>query len=424
MKNKGEHFLKEVTHHIKSREAREFVTAELAYHLKSAKNMWVQKGMSEEAAEGKAVDEMGSPVKLGQELNRVHKPKVDWVLIGLLVVAMGIGFLPILTLTYNVDGFLFNKFVIVLLGVGVAVGMMFVDYRKLEKFGLVFYSAGVLILLMLRYSPTDMVNGQPFIVLGPLAIESLMALPLFFLAWSSFLNNKKLKWWHVSVLYLLTLYLFFSLPGLSAVFIYIAMMFVMLWCSQLGKKSVLAITAIPLSLLVTGGAFFWFAASEYQRGRLSGFLNPKANSEGSGYIYLRLEELLSSAKWFGSAGEQVFIPAAHTDLVFVSMTYHFGYVFAFFIVLVLALFAARMLTISRGIQHSFGTLLLAGGMALFIVPFIYNIAMILAMLPITSISLPFISYGVMPTVLNAFVMGIVLSVYRRKSLVGAGQRTV
>ncbi|WP_227395981.1 FtsW/RodA/SpoVE family cell cycle protein [Jeotgalibacillus aurantiacus] len=440
MKNKGDHFLKEVTHHIKSREAREFVTAELTYHLKNAKSMWVQKGMSEEAAEGKAVDEMGSPVKLGQELNRLHKPKVDWVLIGLLVVAMGIGFVPVVSLGYT-EAFLVDKFIIVMLGIAAAVGMMLFDYRKLEKFGWVFYFFGIgllLIFLLLSYIPMEAINGQATVFLGEMTIEGamavpffylswvffegLLALPFFFIAWASFLNNKRMKVWQICVLFLFSSCLFFFISSLSVSFIYTAMVFVMLWWSQFRKKTVLAMTVVPLGLLFIGGVFFWFSAEEYQRTRLSGFLNPEANAEGSGYLYLKLEELLLSAKWFGGVENYQFIPAAHTDYVFVSMTYHFGYVFAFFIVLVLALFAARILMVSRGIKQSFGTLLLAGGLALFIVPFIYNIAMILGLLPLTSISLPFISYGVMPTVLNAFVMGVVLSVYRRKSLVGAGLR--
>jgi cell division protein FtsW (lipid II flippase) len=43
--------------------------------------------------------------------------------------------------------------------------------------------------------------------------------------------------------------------------------------------------------------------------------------------------------------------------------------------------------------------------------------MVLGFFPLTTMSLPFISYGLMPTVLNAIVIGAVLSVYRRKDLV-------
>ena len=68
------------------------MATELDFHLKQTKDMWIGKGLSEEVAEDKAVEQMGSPIKLGQELNKLHKPKVDWFLIGLLVAAMGLGF--------------------------------------------------------------------------------------------------------------------------------------------------------------------------------------------------------------------------------------------------------------------------------------------------------------------------------------------
>lgn len=98
MNKKGERFVSEVTNHIKSKEAKSFVATELDFHLKQAKNTWIEKGLSEEVAENKAVEQMGSPIKLGQELNKLHKPKVDWFLFILLVAAMGVGFLPVLAL--------------------------------------------------------------------------------------------------------------------------------------------------------------------------------------------------------------------------------------------------------------------------------------------------------------------------------------
>ena len=59
---------------------------------------------------------------------------------------------------------------------------------------------------------------------------------------------------------------------------------------------------------------------------------------------------------------------------------------------------------------------LIGAVALYTVQLVSNIAMTLGLFPITSISLPFISYGLMPILFNAFLIGIVLSVYRRKDL--------
>lgn len=146
------------------------------------------------------------------------------------------------------------------------------------------------------------------------------------------------------------------------------------------------------------------------------YINPERDAHGAGFMYIRLKEVMSSAGWFGTYGDTKFIPAGDTDFVFASLTYYYGYVLALILVFVLSLFVARLVVISYKINDSYGKLLLVGGMTLFVVQFIYNVGMILGLLPIASISLPFISYGVTPTVFHALLMGIVLSVYRRKDI--------
>ncbi|GIX57668.1 cell division protein FtsW [Bacillus paranthracis] len=413
MNKKGERFLTEVTNHIKSKEAKDLVATELNFHLKQAKNMWMDKGLSEEVAEDKAVEQMGSPIKLGQELNKLHKPKVDWFLIGLLVAAMGLGFLPVLVFEYTND-VMINKVIFVILGVVTAIGMMLLDYRKLERMGWLFYVIGVVVLLILYCFPNASMIGEPLIQIGPIAIDCLMAVPFFFLAWASFFNNSRLKIIHLVVLYLFSLYLFLIVSTLSSIFIYITMVFVMLWWSKLGKKTSLIITVVPICLFIIKVSVSW--SSGYHLDRLLGYLNPESDAGGAGFMYIRLKEVMSSAGWFGTYGDMKFIPAPDTDFVFASLTYYYGYWLALILVFVLSLFVARLIVISYKINDRYGKLLLVGGLTLFVFQFIYNIGMILGLLPLAAISLPFISYGLTPTVFHALIMGIVLSVYRRKDI--------
>ncbi|MFK4307987.1 rod shape determining protein RodA [Bacillus sp. RC242] len=410
MNKKGERFLSEVTNHIKSKEAKSFVATELDFHLKQAKNTWIEKGLSEEVAENKAVEQMGSPIKLGRELNKLHKPKVDWFLIILLVAAMGLGFLPVIAFGHMND-LLMNKVIFVILGVVAALGMMLIDYRKLERIGWLFYTIGILILLAIKCFPTISVNGEALIKIGPLTIDCLMTIPFFFLAWASFFNNSRLKFMHLLMLYVFSLYLFSTTSILVPIFIYITMVFVMLWWSKLGKKTAWLITILPILPFVIKDLFSWSAVKEYRIARILGFLNPEHD-----LWYLRLKEAMSSAGWFGTYGNIKSIPAAHTDFVFASLTYYYGYVLALILVLILSLFAVRIMTISYRINDGYGKLLLVGGVTLFVVHFICNVGMILGILPRVSISLPFISYGLIPTLFHAFIMGIVLSVYRRKDI--------
>ncbi|PEF68513.1 cell division protein FtsW [Bacillus anthracis] len=409
MNKKGERFLKEVTNHIKSKEAKDLVAAELDFHLKQAKNMWVEKGLSEAVAEDKAVEQMGSPIKLGRELNKLHKPKVDWFLIGLLVAAMGLGFLPVITFGHA-DLFL-NKVIFVILGVATAIGIMLLDYRKLERLGWLFYTIGVLILLMIKCFPTDYVIGEAIIKIGPIKIDCLMTIPFFFLAWASFFNNSRLKFMHLLMLYVFSLYLFSTTSILLPIFIYITMVFVMLWWSNLGKNTAWLITILPILPFIIRDLFSWSAVKEYRIARILGFINP-AHDQWD----LRLQEAMSSAGWFGTYENIKSIRAAHTDFVFASLTYYYGYVLALVLVVILSLFAVRIMNIAYKINDGYGKLLLVGGVTLFVIHFICNVGMTLGILPRVSISLPFISYGLIPTLFHAFIMGIVLSVYRRKDM--------
>jgi cell division protein FtsW (lipid II flippase) len=161
----------------------------------------------------------------------------------------------------------------------------------------------------------------------------------------------------------------------------------------------------------------WPFIKPYQIGRLLAFFNPEKYADTEGFIILRIQELMSKAGWFGLTGAKEFIPEAHTNFVFVSITYHYGWLLGVLLVIILLLFAGRMIAIQAKIKDSYGQLLLIGGVALYSVQLVSNIGMALGLFPMTSMSLPFISYGLMPTLLNAILIGAVLSVYRRKDLV-------
>ena len=415
MSNKWNHFLSEVTNHIRSKEAKRFVASELEHHLIMVKNEWMGKGLSDEEAEEKALSQMGSPSKIGYEMNKLHKPRFDWWLIGLLAITMALSFLPLLTMGDELEGnFLAKKAVHVLLGVTIAATMMFIDYRKFVNKGWVFYSLGILLLLLLLTVPNITLNGVPYLMLGPFQIESYIALPFFFLGWSSFFNNPGIKLWQHFILFALPLFLFMAVPNIAVSFIYITMVFVMMWWSTINKKTAVIIAIMSIVGSAGFGAFAWFTVKEYQLARILGFLDPEKYSDNWGYMYLQLEERLSSAGWFGTEAASKALPFEHTDFVFVNLTYHYGYFFGIVLFVILAMFAARIMMISSQINSRFGNLLLIGGVTLFLVQFIYNVGMMIGLLPITSMSLPFISYGFLQMIFNAFIMGVVLSVYRRK----------
>jgi cell division protein FtsW (lipid II flippase) len=428
--NKKQIFLNEVTDQIKSKEAKAYVAKELNYHLKEAKNTWIEKGLSESEAEEKAVEQMGSPTKLGIQMNKLHRPKVDWWLVFLVASAMGLSFLPMFSLGYMNDShFIIYKILIVVLGVTATVGVMLVDYRKWRSLGWLFYTIGILLLVFLAFFSNTMINGLKLIKLGPVTIESLMALPFFYLAWASFFNNEKFRIWQFLLLFLSPILLFLTIPSISTIYLYSVMVFVMLWWSKFSKKVKWMITTGTFSSIILTCIIVWPFIKPYQLERLLAFIEPEKYSDGAGFMILKSQELMANAGWFGwfsGFGQpriKEFIPEAHTNFVFVSFTYSYGWLFGVLLVVILSLFAARMIAIHPKIKDSYGKLLLIGGVALYGIQLVSNIGMTLGFFPLTSMSLPFISYGLMPTLLNAILIGAVLSVYRRKDLVFSKEKS-
>lgn len=381
----------------------------------------MEKGLPEGEAEEKAVEQMGSPTILGIQMNKLHRPKVDWWLVILLTTALGLSFLPMISLGYMESShFLFYKILIVLLGITATVGLMLVDYRKWKKRGWVFYTVGMLLLVFLAFFTNTMINGVPLLKLGPVTIESLMALPFFYLAWASFFDNEKLRIWQFLFLFLCPILMFLAVASIPTVYLYSVMVFVMLWWSKFSKKVKWMITTGTVGLIFLTCIAAWQFVKPYQIARLLAFLNPEKYADGAGFMILKVQELMASAGLFGWIGQPTpknFIPEAHTNFVFVSFTYYYGWLFGVLLVIILLLFAARMIAIQPKIKDSYGKLLLIGGVALYSIQLISNIGMVLGFFPMTTMSLPFISYGLMSTLLNAILIGSVLSVYRRKDMV-------
>ncbi|RIW29043.1 FtsW/RodA/SpoVE family cell cycle protein [Bacillus salacetis] len=418
MADKRKTFLEGVQSHIKSSEARDFVACELNDHIDSAKERIMKSGKTELEAEEEAVKQMGNPAKLGMDFNNIHRPKVDWWLAGLLLITVSFSLLPMFT--WNVDGspWLMKKVITIFLGLFVAFGLMMLDYRKIFRYQWLFLGLGVLILLWLILWPVQYINGAPSVYVGPLSIESIMALPFLYLGWSILFSREGFKMWKAAILFIGTAFLFLMSVNLSVVFIYSIMVFVMMWGSRMELKKKTAVSASAFLVAAVYGFLFVTATQEYQQARLLAYLNPARFADSGGYMYLRLKETFSQAGWFGQFGKQEFIPAGHTDFVFASITYQFGWITGLILFIVLLSLMGRMVIVISKVKDPFGKMLILGSVTLFSVQFLYNVGMLLGLLPLTGISLPFISYGLMPTLLNSIVVGIVLSVYRRKDLIG------
>lgn len=132
-------FLSKVTSKVKAKEAHNLIEKELVDHLQELSLSYQQKQLSKEDAEKKAIQEMGNPYTLGESLNKVHQPKMDWFLIVLFLAIAAIGFVPLIygepRIINATSSFVIKQLIGYLISITVIIGIIKLDYRKLKKMG-------------------------------------------------------------------------------------------------------------------------------------------------------------------------------------------------------------------------------------------------------------------------------------------------
>ncbi len=156
----------------------------------------------------------------------------------------------------------------------------------------------------------------------------------------------------------------------------------------------------------------------YIRARLNIFANPNTNVLGSGYqakqslIAVGSGGLLGRG-FGGSIQKFTYLPEPIGDSIFAVAAEEFGFLGATIIILLFVLFSMRCLRVAAHTEDSFGRLLVVGIVILLISQAFLNIGAMLGVLPLTGITLPFVSHGASSLLVVLAEMGIVLAISRK-----------
>jgi rod shape determining protein RodA len=158
---------------------------------------------------------------------------------------------------------------------------------------------------------------------------------------------------------------------------------------------------------------------DYQRARIMSFFAPWFDPHGISWNAIQSQIAIGSGRLIGKGflqGSQKrlgFLPNRHTDFVFSSLGEELGLVGCLVLLGLFFWLLRRMLLAARQSNDSSGSLLCVGFAAIIGYQMFVNIGMLLGLLPITGITLPFISYGGSSLLLNFIMVGLVLNVVSR-----------
>ncbi|MFW5735853.1 MAG: putative lipid II flippase FtsW [Halanaerobium sp.] len=155
----------------------------------------------------------------------------------------------------------------------------------------------------------------------------------------------------------------------------------------------------------------------YRRERLLTFLNPWLDPLDSGYHIIQSLLALGSGGLFGvGAGNShqkfLYLPEPGTDFIFAVLGEEFGLLGTLFIISLYFLLAWRGLKIAAKVEDSFASMLAVGITSMIIIQALINMAVVTALMPVTGITLPLISYGGSSLVINLVALTLLLNISR------------
>ena len=163
----------------------------------------------------------------------------------------------------------------------------------------------------------------------------------------------------------------------------------------------------------------------YNTSRITYWLNPWADRQGSGYqLSQSLITIGSGGLWGVGLGKSrqkfLYLPEEHNDFIFAIICEELGLIGATVIMLLFAALILRGYWIALHARDRFGSLMVVGVITLVAMQTFLNIGVVTGLLPTTGISLPFFSYGGTALSIQLAEMGIVLSVSRQMRPTRAG----
>jgi rod shape determining protein RodA len=190
-------------------------------------------------------------------------------------------------------------------------------------------------------------------------------------------------------------------PDLGTTLVYIVVFFSIALVSRVSRRA-LSYTFI---LGAAAAPVLWIFLKDYQRNRLISFIDPSVDSLGSGYNVLQAVittgsgQFLGKGLGFGTQTKLFFLPENHTDFAFSSLVEQFGFVGGATVLCIYGVLVYVVMKRIFALQQKTDPLsrtkffYCVGFVASFVFQIVVNVGMNMGIMPVTGVTLPFVSYG-------------------------------
>ncbi|MGE5396286.1 MAG: rod shape-determining protein RodA [Chitinophagales bacterium] len=333
----------------------------------------------------------------------------------------------------STDPFLYLKkqLMWVLVGIVVVIVMLNIDFGQIGRFSKFWYLATIAVLILVLVFGKEVRGTQGWIGIGGQSFQiAELSKIMLILGFADFLNKR--QGMLDSITDLLPCFLYVGVPfllvlmqrDLGTALVFLAIMFGMMFVA--GANPRLLVGLVIAGAFIVGSALYlhnhygmWLPLEDYQVKRLTVFVDPYNDGmggRGAGWNTIQSLVAVGSGGLFGKGlfhGTQSqlnFLPEQHTDFIFAVVGEELGFLGAGLLLLMFAIFLYRGVDIAYNAKDLYSSLVGIGIISMWIFHIFENVGMSLALMPITGIPLPFVSYGGSFMIASMIGVGLLLNI--------------
>ncbi|RBP46707.1 rod shape-determining protein RodA [Garciella nitratireducens] len=348
------------------------------------------------------------------------------------VLLVVIGFISIYAATQSFGteksfSFVLTQAVAFVLGI-IAIGVIIsIDYHQFGLYWKIIYAICILMLIAVLIPGVGKVNkgARGWIDLGIVEMQPAELAKIgIIITFAKLLDSRQgnlntLKDLTVPLLHIgIPIILIMLQPDLGNALVFMVIAGGMLFVAGINMKFIWG----SIVALVVSFPILWnFVLLNHQKNRLITFINPYNDPLGEGYHVIQSMLAVGSGQITGKGLFQEdtmtnlnYLPEQWTDFIFSVIAELTGFIGAAFVVILFAFFLHRLLYLSRIAKDDFGSLIIIGIFFMYLFQVVENIGMTIGLMPITGITLPFISYGGSSLLTNMIAVGLVLNITMRR----------
>jgi len=352
--------------------------------------------------------------------------KIDWVLVFLILPIVSFGLLTMKSFasSENAGNFFEKQLIWVAISFIVFFVFSFIDFSFLKQTNILVYLflffSGLLLLLFILGQVSN--GAKSWFDFGGVSLQpvDMMKLVLVLILAKYFSRRhveiKDFKHIFISGFYaLIPFILVFLQPDFGSAMVVFFIWLGMVLVSGISKKHL---------LIVFGGAALIFLVlwtsvfAPYQKKRISNFVNPLADIQGSGYNVFQSTVAVGSGQvvgkgiGFGTQSRLKFLPESETDFIFAAFSEEWGFIGSITLLLLFIGIIWRILYFASYGASNFETLFALGIAIYFITHILINVGMNIGIMPVTGIPLPLMSYGGSHLLTEFAALGMLVSMHR------------